>query len=152
LESSEVVFFCNDCLLLLFAPPFHQFLMALSDLPFKWREISAHFFPYFITNDSINSPSSTVMGARLRLGFKFWWYLSLHCLGVLVAREEEMRTQFVAPKMLINSNNFLSSAGDHGPLLVWVGADAIVFIGCDEWGWARILESENTGCEYGALW
>jgi hypothetical protein len=105
----------SEALRLRFAPPFHQFLTALSDLPLRWRAISAHFLPYWATNCSMYRPSSSVMGSWLSVGFRFWWYRSRHCLGVRVANICEIRTQFDGPWSSIKAIKRWSSAGDHGP-------------------------------------
>lgn len=111
-----------------FAPPFHQFLIALSLLPFKCRAISAHRFPYFATKSSITRPSSGVMGDLLSEGFKFWWYRSLACFAVRVPSICEIFTQFKffsPPNASTKERSFLSSSGDQGPLLLHTGVLAI---------------------------
>lgn len=56
----------------LLAPPFHQFLMALSLLPlFSRRAISAHFLPSFPTSSSMTAPSSSDIGDLLSEGLRF---------------------------------------------------------------------------------
>lgn len=102
----------------LLAPPFHQFLMALSLLPFKWRAISAQRFPYLSTNSSINRPSSGVIGVLFKEGFKFWWYLSRACLADRVSNIWDILTQlrfFSPPNRDTKSSRCLSSSGDQGP-------------------------------------
>lgn len=129
----------------LLAPPFHQFFMALSLLPLRCLAISAHFLPYFATNFSINSPSSLVMGVLFSEGFKFWWYLSLHCLGVLVFNVLEILTQLEGPKIEMSSINFRSSSGDQGPRLFCPGWVLCTVIACD-WCWCCCC------CSWGIFW
>lgn len=64
-----------------FIPPFHQFFTALSLRPRRRRAISAQRLPISPTSRSMTIPSSGVMGSWFKVGFKFWWNLSLHCLG-----------------------------------------------------------------------
>ena len=102
---------------LLFIPPFHQFFTALSLRPCSLLAISAQRFPISPTSLSMTTPSSGVMGSWFSVGFRFWWYRSLHCLGDRDPTSCDILTQLWGPCTWTSCRRLVSSCCDQGPLL-----------------------------------
>mmetsp|Transcript_4754 Transcript_4754/g.14192 ORF Transcript_4754/g.14192 Transcript_4754/m.14192 type:complete len:269 (-) Transcript_4754:195-1001(-) len=96
---------------------FHLFLMALSVLPGRSFEISAHLFPCFLCASIRVLSSSMLQGSCLMSGFRWLCHLSLHCLPILPGSFSAITLHFFGPCSLTREMIFLSSSGVHGPLM-----------------------------------